>query len=59
MNRRGLAVLVAAFSVLFASPAVASPLVGDDNGDGVVVEDESGWDCATMGNLICGSEAGR
>ncbi|ASR77198.1 hypothetical protein KIV66_gp91 [Mycobacterium phage MyraDee] len=28
--------------------------VGDDNGDGVIMEDESGWDCATMGNLICG-----
>ncbi len=29
-------------------------LVGDDNGDGVVVEDESGWDCAVMGNRRCG-----
>ncbi|WLP91452.1 hypothetical protein [Gordonia sp. NB41Y] len=29
-------------------------LVGDDNGDGVIDEDESGWDCTTMGNLICG-----
>ena len=28
--------------------------VGDDNGDGVVMEDESGWDCTTMGNGICG-----
>lgn len=28
--------------------------VGDDNADGVISEDESGWDCATMGNGICG-----
>jgi len=28
--------------------------VGDDNGDGVVMEDESGWNCTTMGNQVCG-----
>ena len=28
--------------------------VGDDNGDGPIDEDESGWDCATMGDQICG-----
>lgn len=28
--------------------------VGDDNNDGIVMEDESGWDCATMGNRVCG-----
>ena len=33
-------------------PAVVQ---GDDNRDGIVDEDESGWNCATMGNLICGS----
>lgn len=27
---------------------------GDDNGDGVIDEDESGWNCRTMGNRICG-----
>ncbi|MFE1270580.1 hypothetical protein [Streptomyces sp. NPDC058758] len=27
---------------------------GDDNGDGRIDEDESGWDCATMGNRQCG-----
>ncbi len=27
---------------------------GDDNGDGRVDEDESGFDCRTMGNRICG-----
>lgn len=29
-------------------------LPGDDNGDRVIDEDESGWDCATMGNRDCG-----
>lgn len=27
---------------------------GDDNQDGVIDEDESGWDCSAMGNGICG-----
>jgi hypothetical protein len=31
--------------------------VGDDNADGRIDEDESGWDCATMGNRICGPGA--
>lgn len=35
-------------------PAGACGLPGDDNHDGYVDEDESGWDCATMGNLVCG-----
>jgi hypothetical protein len=35
--------------------AVSRPtLDGDDNGDGIIDEDESGWDCETMGNLDCG-----
>lgn len=53
---RSLATAVAALAV-FASPAsaFASPLLaGDDNRDGIVMEDESGWDCTTMGNLVCG-----
>ncbi|MFF4188158.1 hypothetical protein ACFYZ9_33685 [Streptomyces sp. NPDC001691] len=29
-------------------------LTGDDNGDGQIDEDESGWDCRTMGNHVCG-----
>ncbi|MEU3502621.1 hypothetical protein ABZ726_18285 [Streptomyces hundungensis] len=29
-------------------------LTGDDNGDGRIDEDESGWDCRTMGNHVCG-----
>lgn len=33
--------------------------VGDDNCDGIVLEDESGWDCATMGNFVCGAEVER
>lgn len=28
--------------------------IGDDNHDGVIDEDESGWNCATMGNKVCG-----
>ncbi|GBQ04367.1 hypothetical protein SSP531S_58610 [Streptomyces spongiicola] len=31
--------------------------LGDDNRDGVVDEDESGWDCRTMGNRLCGEGA--
>ena len=30
--------------------------LGDDNRDGVVDEDESGWDCRTMGNRLCGPQ---
>lgn len=35
-----------------ASPAVR--LVGDDNRDGRIAEEESGWKCRTMGNSRCG-----
>jgi hypothetical protein len=28
--------------------------VGDDNGDGIIMEDESAWDCTTTSNRICG-----
>ena len=42
------------YGVLSPVVAVASALPGDDNGDGAVLEDESGWDCNTMGNRICG-----
>lgn len=31
--------------------------MGDDNRDGVVDEDESGWNCQTMGNRVCGDVA--
>lgn len=30
---------------------------GDDNGDGVIDEDESGFNCKTMGNKQCGPGA--
>ncbi|MBK3648098.1 hypothetical protein, partial [Streptomyces sp. MBT33] len=30
--------------------------LGDDNRDGVVDEDESGWDCHVMGNRVCGPQ---
>ncbi|AWY04600.1 hypothetical protein PBI_BRADSHAW_67 [Rhodococcus phage Bradshaw] len=29
-------------------------LPGDDNADGVIDEDESGWNCSEMGNKVCG-----
>lgn len=44
-------------SICVVSPEIAGPdcgVPGDDNGDGWVMEDESGWNCATMGNHICG-----
>ena len=50
-------VTIATAALFGAAHASASPLIGDDNHDGLVMEDESGWDCATMGNLICGSVA--
>ena len=30
--------------------------VGDDNADGVITEDESGWSCVDDGNRICGPD---
>ena len=33
--------------------------VGDDNGDGVVSEDESGWSCVDDGNRVCGPGNGQ
>jgi hypothetical protein len=30
--------------------------VGDDNADGRIDENESGWDCRRMGNRICGPD---
>ncbi|BDY27534.1 hypothetical protein [Mycolicibacterium mageritense] len=58
------AVMISASAILGAAPALAqpdplptSPLIGDDNHDGVIDEDESGWDCTTMGNQICGQLA--
>lgn len=29
-------------------------VIGDDNNDGTIQEDESGWNCVTMGNKVCG-----
>ena len=34
-------------------------LSGDDNGDGRIDEDESGWNCETMGNGECGTSIKR
>ena len=30
--------------------------VGDDNADGIITEDESGWSCVDMGNKVCGPD---
>ena len=35
--------------------AMTQAIAGDDNRDGVIDEDESGWNCATMGNRVCGT----
>lgn len=44
-----------------SAPAIETPdavstvaITGDDNSDGIIDEDESGWNCETMGNRICG-----
>ncbi len=37
-----------------APQSVTAPVSGDDNGDGRIDEDESGWDCTAMGNRVCG-----
>lgn len=36
------------------APAAVRVFFGDDNADGVVDEDESGWSCAIDGNRRCG-----
>lgn len=54
----------AVFSPVTARPDAGTPLPtplttalpGDDNRDGTVDEDESGWDCHTMGNRQCGPQ---
>lgn len=51
-----------AAAIAMSAPAPTAPAgvdvyayeVGDDNEDGIVMEDESGWDCTTMGNQVCG-----
>lgn len=35
------------------------PIPGDDNGNGMISEDESGFDCRIHGNKICGDELWR
>ena len=38
------------------TPTASTPAAGvsDDNADGVITEDESGWSCGDNGNRICG-----
>ncbi|MFJ4988674.1 hypothetical protein ACIP9H_33355 [Streptomyces sp. NPDC088732] len=56
------ALLGALATLTGSSPAAPAPaagvstvLPGDDNGDGRIEEDESGFKCATMGNGHCGT----
>lgn len=58
-----------AFLVVACTTATATPrptvaahvtttsLPGDDNRDGIIHEEESGWNCRTMGNHRCGKRA--
>jgi hypothetical protein len=55
--KRTIAALILATGAWAGITPVAHAVPGDDNGDGVIMEDESGWNCATMGNLVCGPEA--
>lgn len=48
------AVYAEANPIAYEETSVVQTIPGDDNNDGVIDEDESGWDCATMGNHICG-----
>lgn len=49
-----------AAALIAMAPAPQSPIdvyaaeVGDDDGNGAISEDESGWSCVDMGNHICG-----
>ncbi|OZE26180.1 hypothetical protein CH262_08380 [Rhodococcus sp. 05-2255-1e] len=36
------------------APAVVRISLGDDNADGAIDEDESGWSCTIDGNRRCG-----
>ncbi|MFH8465976.1 hypothetical protein [Streptomyces sp. NPDC017991] len=45
--------IVTAFNDGFADGRADA--TGDDNRDGRIDEDESGWDCHTMGNRVCGA----
>lgn len=43
------------FGAVLTGPGQMLNPSGDDNRDGIVMEDESGWDCRTMGNRVCGA----
>ena len=47
--------LAAALIAMAPAPQdVYATEVGDDDGNGVISEDESGWSCVDMGNKTCG-----
>ncbi len=48
--------LFAAAVIALAPVDVYAHEVGDDNQNGIVEEDESGWSCADMGNRVCGPD---
>ncbi|MDA3643801.1 hypothetical protein LZ318_11820 [Saccharopolyspora indica] len=56
MNKFAAVALLVLSGLLVATvfAGIASLSAGDDNGDGVIMEDEAGWDCEVMGNRICG-----
>lgn len=56
MNRTLAAMLIGATALLTACSA-ESGLAVDQQSAPVIQEDDPGWDCATMGNLICGDPA--
>jgi hypothetical protein len=45
---------VAAHDVTISRDELYASEVGDDDGNGIVEEDESGWSCVDDGNRVCG-----
>ena len=72
MKQRRISAIAVLASVLFTATGTNEPwfsqndsattssisprFAGDDNNDGYITEDETGWDCATMGNRVCGPD---
>jgi hypothetical protein len=69
----GLTILAGIFAFVYAGlgpqdpePRIEKQIVytnyypeGDDNRDGHIDETESGWNCETMGNKVCGPDEHR
>lgn len=54
MKRFVTLILAGLFTATVFATVASCVELGDDNRDGIVMEDESGWDCRTMGNRVCG-----